>query len=98
MLTMKKRTDYSYKMIPGCLSIVDLNLGRTSVTNCIEDVVEEICKAEDVDPLKLYIVYKDSEGIWDGWDHKTKRFISLGGENDMNTIFKLIAEKMKKSM
>jgi hypothetical protein len=93
-----KRTDYTYKLLDGLLSIVDLNLGRVSVTNCIEDVVEEICEKENADPLNMYIVYKDTEGIWDGWDHRTKRFIPLGSKDNISAIFKLIAEKMKKDI
>ena len=95
---MKSKADYDYKLLGNTLSIVDLNRGRMSVTNCIEDVVEEICEAHDLVPEKMIIVYQDTEGIWDGWDHKRKRFIALGGKSDITTMFKLIAEKMQKDL
>lgn len=95
---MKSKADYNYKLLGNTLSIVDLNRGRMSVTNCIEDVVEEICELHDLVPEKMIIVYQDTEGIWDGWDHKRKRFIPINGRDSTDSIFKLIAENMKKEI
>ena len=51
-----------------CLSIVDLNLGRMSVTNDIENVLTYIRKTRGlhVDQMRdVYIVYCDSDDRWD---------------------------------
>lgn len=56
------------------LLIWDKNLGAISVTNDIENVVEDIADHEGIDPLEYTIVYRDSEGNWDGWNHLTQSF------------------------
>lgn len=71
------KADYTYNIKGNKLSIQDLNLGNMSVTNSIEDVVEEICKKNNLDPNILEIIYRDSDGHWDGWDHLTQTFIYL---------------------
>ncbi len=84
------KADYIYSIEGNGLMIEDLNLGRMSVTNCIEDVVDEICKEQSLDPNKLMIVYKDSQRIWDAWDHATQDFILLnenGGVNALRTLY-----------
>jgi hypothetical protein len=80
------KADYTYEIIRidgrQVLSIVDEDLGNTSVTNCIEDVVEEIADKEAaLDLNTCHIVYRDSMGIWDGFDYKTKSFLYLGAHD-----------------
>lgn len=87
------RADYTYELLGKNLSIEDLNLGRMSVTNCIEDIVDEISKAWDLNPLNLTIVYKDSEGVWDGWDHMEQNFIFLNCDTAEEAFKKLINKK-----
>lgn len=48
--------------------IVDQNLGRMSVTNNAEAVVTAVCKEAGLWPEDTIIIYRDSEGIWDGID------------------------------
>lgn len=49
-----------------------------SVTNDIENVVDEICHKEKIVPNRYLIIYRDSNGIWDGFDYNRERFVSLG--------------------
>lgn len=59
------------------LLIWDLNLGTISLRNDIENVVDSIGERESIDPKMYSIIYRDSEGRWDGWDHLQQGFISL---------------------
>ena len=76
------RSDYSYKVLDipkgKFIAITDLNLGRMSVTNNIENVLEEIAGVESLSLLEYKIVYRDSEGTWDAWDQKQSRAVYLG--------------------
>lgn len=78
------RADYDWKIQDygnkKLILIEDLNLGNMSVTNDIENVVDDICKTNQIVCEDYLIIYKDSEGIWDGWDCKKRNFIHLGGE------------------
>lgn len=79
------RADYMYKTTTcsgrNVLVIEDLDLGNTSVTNDIETVISEIAAVEKINPANWMIVYADSDGRWDGYDYRSKQFISLN-END----------------
>lgn len=69
------RADYEYRVENRELIITDIDLGRMSVTNCIEEVIEEICKTMQQTPEHFYrIVYLDSDEIWTGFDYETKKF------------------------
>lgn len=83
----KPKSDYDYvvKKDEFLLAIVDKNLGGMSVTNNIENVVDEIANVEQINPEDYQIVYRDSQGEWDGWNHKTQEFIFLSG--DFNYLF-----------
>jgi len=57
------KSDYAYKVEDEFLIIKDLNLGRMSVTNDIENVLNEISKLIILDLYK--IIYEDSDGMFD---------------------------------
>lgn len=78
-----------------CLIIEDLNQGGRSLTNSIEEVVTEICVFAKEDPCDLMIVYKDSEGVWDGWDHRNKEFVALTCENQWHAIRRYIKKQLQ---
>jgi len=87
------RADYAYQIKEGFrteIYIVDQNLGNMSVTNCIEDVVEEIKSKERITHNDLSVVYCDSEGVWDGWDHTNENFIPLNGSTGVGAMQKLL--------
>jgi len=79
----KSRADFAHKLgtINGfkVLLIVDLDMGHMSVTNDIENVVDDIAFAENINPKDYLIAYRDSEGDWDGWDAKTNSFYFFRG-------------------
>ena len=59
------KSDYAYKVEGKYLIIKDLNLGRMSVTNDIEEVLNEISN-KITNPLDSYkIIYEDSDGMFD---------------------------------
>lgn len=72
------KSDYNYAIEENenLIIVEDLNRGRMSVTNNIEEVV---CEIQDKHPdcYFEYVIYFDSEGVWDAWDIKNERFILL---------------------
>ena len=64
-MNIGSRSDYTFRFIEDVLVIEDLNLGRMSVTNNAEDVTSEIRSMTDSRLSEHFIIYKDSEGIWD---------------------------------
>lgn len=81
------KSDYRYEILGNVIAIVDLNLGRKSVTNNIENVLDEISTKEHLIVPNYIIIYKDSEGRWDGYNFFTKSFYSL--TYTLSTIFHL---------
>jgi len=57
---------YDWKITGNVLHIVDLNIGGKSVTNDITNVINEITETVGNKIRTLDIIYRDSEGIWDG--------------------------------
>lgn len=92
------KSDYDFKIMKlnnfYFLVIEDLDLGGMSVTNNIENVVEEIRKSHpDFKPEETAIIYCDSMKNWDGWDYKTKTFIGLDTQYLQTAIEKMILLK-----
>lgn len=86
---MKQQSNFTYHFKKGVLVILDLNLGGKSVTNDIENVLHFIFDLEEqkiamlgsAQPMIGTIIYRDSEGIYDGITVNadgTVRFYSLG--------------------
>ena len=75
----KSNYTYDFKTYKGrnFLVIEDLNTGGMSVTNNIEQVVEDCFEAHDLQPHQAFIIYKDSNGMWDGWSHEKQDYIHL---------------------
>lgn len=75
------KSDYRYGLQTlggrNVLVIEDLSLGRCSVTNDIENVIEDIAQKEIINPVEYMIVYRDSRAIWDGYEFATQQFIAL---------------------
>lgn len=59
------RADYTYTIEGSVIAIVDLDLGSKSVTNDIENVLDDI-RAEIGDLAGYAVIYQDSMGRWDG--------------------------------
>jgi len=69
------------------LCLVDSNVGM-SLTNNIEEVVEELKKELPAFPSK--IIYKDNEGNWDGWSDAKQQFILLFADNKKQALNEII--------
>lgn len=77
--------NFTYDIEDYIISIIDENLGNTSVTNDIENVLKTIC--DDIGSLQnKIIIYRDSEGTWDGVtvdkNNKFDKFIPLGKKHE----------------
>lgn len=88
----KSNYNYSIEDYAGrnVIVIEDLNLGNMSVTNDIDNVIEEICQKEDIQPKLFMVVYKDSEGFFDGWDTKRYTFIYLACKTWESAVSKYV--------
>jgi hypothetical protein len=71
------RSDFNYRIavwgeggtVKSVIVITDLNRGRMSVTNNMEAVLQHIADEEGFEISSITgarIIYRDSEGIWDG--------------------------------
>ena len=63
------------------VAIEDLNMGERSVTNDIENVIEEVRRIMNKTGRNIeryQVIYKDSEGLLDGYGQNSGQFISLG--------------------
>lgn len=93
----KTKSDYSYTKVKKdgilVIAIVDLNLGGTSVTNDIENVVEAICNIEKIKPEDAAFIYFDNLKTWDGWNPKTGWFIALSTKDKNEAIRKIVKFK-----
>lgn len=65
--------------------IYDDDIGM-SVTNNIENIIDWIAQEENIDPHEFLIVYKDSEGIFDGFDYNTLNFVVLSESSEEDAI------------
>lgn len=88
------KPDYVYQVTDfhgrNVIAIVDMNLGNMSVTNGIEQVVENIAREKQIEPHHFMIVYCDSEGVWDGWDPVIEQFVSLDARTWEEAVDKYI--------
>jgi len=74
--------------------IEDLNLGGMSVTNNIENVVREIEIMEKIKASEFMIIYKDSEGVYDGFDYAKEQFIPLQEDHWKGAVSKYIKKQL----
>ena len=98
MATNPKRrpfaADYTYTVKSNIIAIVDLDLGNRSVTNDIENILDEI-RVEIGDLAGYSVIYRDSMGRWDGVRlvNRTVYFYGLGEadkESAMNRLLHLV--------
>ena len=59
------RADYTYTVTGNVIAIIDLDQGGKSVTNDMEDVLNDI-RIEIGDLSGYSVIYRDSMGRWDG--------------------------------
>lgn len=59
------RADYTYTVEGSIIAIIDLDLGSKSVTNDMENILDDI-RAKLGDLAGYAVIYRDSTGRWDG--------------------------------
>lgn len=59
------RADYTYTVDGNVITIVDLDQGSKSVTNDMDNVLDDI-RSELGDLAGYAVIYRDSMGRWDG--------------------------------
>lgn len=94
---MKKKCkcDYTYTIEDdNILFIEDLNQGRMSVTNGIEDVLAEIAEKIDTNIQDCSVIYRDSDGMIDGVNTIRGEFSSFYhiGESELHAAILKIKE------
>lgn len=76
---MANKCSYTYSVVRHrgylILVLVDANDGSLSLTNGIEDVIDEL--RLNLIPFPDFVIYKDTDGAWDGWDYKGNDFIFI---------------------
>jgi hypothetical protein len=85
------QADFTYKITPDTISIVDTNLGKLSVTNDIEAVLRKIEYWHQGSIAAFKIMYRDEQGVWDGvrLDGHSASFFSLREADEDNAREKL---------
>ena len=75
----KTRAEFTYSMVLKRIKIIDLNRGTASVTYDIENVLRKIEAWHQGSIASFRIMYKDSEGYWDGirWDGQHATFFAI---------------------
>lgn len=69
------QSTYLYSIDKDVLSIVDLDEdGSISLTNNIENVLEEIREKEKINLDRYVIVYRDCQCFWDGLTTQNNKF------------------------
>jgi len=83
---------YQFRKVKGrpFIMIEDKDIGGKSLTNDIDRVVHIIAKKERINPVEYYIIYRDSEGIWDGYEFATKTFFPLRQPHWLKAAIKAI--------
>ena len=87
--------DFTYSIRGNVISIVDLDQGNRSVTNDVESVLRKIEHFHQAPIVGFRIMYRDSEGIWDGiaWDGQHARFFPLRETEEGRARTKLLDRK-----
>lgn len=87
------RSDFTYHTREAggtsVLVIIDLDRGGMSVTNNIEAVVKSIAAELSEQTIKTPIIYRDSEGIYDGIDgtYLDNPFYSIGTTDEQAAAY-----------
>lgn len=88
------KCSYTYVVMPWkdtkVLCLEDKNMGM-SLTNGMEDVIKELkvsYKSRGI-PFPTKIIYRDTDGNWDGWNQDEESFILLGTKDRAQALDKI---------
>src|SRR5215831_6593545 len=86
------QADFRYSMSPDVIAITDLDLGKKSVTNDIENVLRKIEYWHQGSIATFRIMYRDSLGVWDGvhWDGQRASFFAIQETDEVLARKKLL--------
>lgn len=95
----KSNYNHAFRTIKGrpFLMIEDLGgvnissgFAAMSVTNNIENIVAYVCDKNKTNPVEHYIIYKDTDDVWDGFEFSSQQFFSIGEKHWLQAAIKLI--------
>lgn len=88
---MKSEFTYLIRRVKGrdFIMIEDKDKGA-SVTNNIDWVVKQIAGLEGINPVEYTIIYKSTEGIWDGYIFSVKQFFPIRETHWLKAALKTI--------
>ena len=83
--------DFTYKITPNTISIIDTRLGQRSVTEDIEAFLRKIEYWHQGSIAAFKIMYRDEHGVWDGvrWDGQTASFFAIRETDEERAMGKL---------
>src|ERR1043165_6611525 len=90
-LANRSKYSYVFRTVKGrkFLMIEDMNKGM-SVTNNIENISGYIFVKFELNPIEHYIIYKDSEKSWDGYEFATGVFVHLNQSGWLQAAMKYL--------
>jgi|SRR5208282_4550803 len=96
--TVQKPTtqaDFTYKITPNTISIVDTGKGRRSATTDIEAVLRKIEYWHQGSIAGFKIMYRDENHLWDGvrWNGQHPSFFALGETDEAKAMEKLLGKE-----
>lgn len=85
------KSQYRYHVHEGVVSIIDEyegGAGNKTVTNNIEQVVQDISWENEIDPYNYVWVYMDTDGVWTGYEPEFDNFYRIGavGIDELDTV------------
>jgi hypothetical protein len=88
----RTQADFTYKISPQLISIVDTGLGQRSVIEDIEAVLRKIEYWHQGPTTKFKIICRDGKGFWHGvrWDSKTASVLALGETDERQARQKML--------
>jgi hypothetical protein len=91
---VRTRADFTYKITPTVISIVDTGLGQRLVTEDIEAVLRKIEYWHQGSISSFKIMCRDSKVFWHGihWDDKTASLFALQETDERKARKKLLEQ------
>lgn len=88
----KAKADYKYEINGNIIFIEDLDLGNKSVTNDIENILEDVAEEHNLELNNFHVIYRDCTGDIDGVLIRNNEFSSFYsiGEKDYESAVKKI--------
>jgi hypothetical protein len=88
------RADFTYKITPHTISIIDTTLGKLSVTKDIDAVLRKIEHWHQGPIAAFKIMYRDESAVWNGvrWNGQRASVFALFETDDKKAMAKLLRQ------